>query len=256
MTAMASGNGVRFAAQPIAEGGTPTARWREWVRGIPALDLTDCPALIVVAPHPDDETLGFGATASLLKSRGVDVTVVSVTDGGGSVPGLSPRERRWLERDRRAELRAALTILGLGEPVGLGLPDGELTDREGELTALLADIVKASPTGTWCAASWRGDGHPDHEAVGRSAAAAVARTDATLLEFPVWMWHWAKPADEAVPWHRMSMAPRDLAATARKQRAASVFESQVKPYEVDVDVVLPPFVLQRLFAVGEAVIRR
>jgi LmbE family N-acetylglucosaminyl deacetylase len=255
MTATASGNGFRFAAEPIAGGGTPTSDWREWVRGIPALDLTDCPALIVVAPHPDDETLGFGATASLLRSRGVDVTVVSVSDGGGSVPGLSPLERRWLERDRRAELRAATTILGLGEPVGLGLPDGELTDREGELTGLLADVIKAAPAGTWCAATWRGDGHPDHEAVGRSAAAAVAGTDATLLEFPVWMWHWAKPGDEAVPWHRMSMAPTDRAATARKRRAAAVFESQLKPYEADMEVVLPPFVLRRLFAVGEAVIR-
>lgn len=251
----ASGNGARFAAKPIAGGGTPAAGWRDWVHGIPVLDLVDCPALIVVAPHPDDETLGFGATASLLQSRGVDVTVVSVSDGGGSVPGLSPLERRWLERDRRAELREATKILGLGEPVALGLPDGELGEREDDLTELLTDIVAAAPSGTWCAATWRGDGHPDHEAVGRSAAAAVAGTDATLLEFPVWMWHWATPADEAVPWDRMTMAPLDRAATAKKRRAAAAFTSQITPYEVGMDVVLPPFVLQRLFAVGEAVIR-
>lgn len=255
MTALAPGNGARFAAQPIAGGGTPTADWREWIHGIPPLELADCPALIVVAPHPDDETLGFGATASLMRSRGVDVTVVSVSDGGGSVPGLSPLERRWLERDRRAELCNATKILGLGDPVCLGLPDGELTAREAELTALLVDVVAGSPKGAWCAATWRGDGHPDHEAVGRSAAAAVAGTDAALLEFPVWMWHWAKPGDDAVPWHRMSMVPHDRAAMARKRRAAAVFESQLKPYEADMDVVLPPFVLQRLFAVGEAVIR-
>ena len=83
----------------------------------------------------------------------------------------------------------------------------------------------------------------------------MANTDAELLEFPVWMWHWAKPGDEAVPWHRMSTAPYDRAATARKRRAAAAFESQLVPYESGMDVVLPPFVLQRLFAVGEAVIR-
>ena len=255
MTSMVPGNGFRFAAQPISGGGTPAADWREWVAALPTLDLSDCPALVVVAPHPDDETLGFGATASLLRSRGVDVTVVSVTDGGGSVPGLSLMERRWLERDRRTELLSATTVLGLGEPIALGLPDGELADREAELTAMLTDIVAAQPPGTWCAATWRGDGHPDHEAVGRSAAAAVANTDAELLEFPVWMWHWAKPGDAAVPWHRMSTAPYDRAATARKRRAAAAFESQLVPYEAGMDVVLPPFVLQRLFAVGEAVIR-
>ncbi len=252
---MTSGNGARFAAQPISGGGTPTAEWRDWVGGIPALDLTDCPALIVVAPHPDDETLGFGATASLLRSRGVEVTVVSASDGGGAVPGLSPLERRWLERDRRAELRNATKILGLGEPVCLGLPDGELGDREPELSALLVDLVTAGPKALWCAATWRGDGHPDHEAVGRSAAAAVAGTDAVLLEYPVWMWHWARPDDDAVPWHRMSMAPHDRGASARKGQAAAVFQSQLLPYEAGVDVVLPPFVLQRLLAVGEAVIR-
>ncbi|GAB7068554.1 PIG-L family deacetylase [Mycobacterium hodleri] len=255
MTSTASGNGYRFAAEPIAGGGTPTAHWREWIRSLPTLDLSDCPALVVVAPHPDDETLGFGATASLLHSRGVDVTVVSVTDGGGSVPGLSAVERQWLERERRDELRSATAILGLPEPVALGLPDGDVAALEDELTARLVDVVAAGPAGTWCAATWRGDGHPDHEAVGRSAAAAVAQTGAVLLEFPVWMWHWAKPADEAVPWHRMSAAPRDEAAAARKQRAAAAYESQLAPYRAGADVVLPPFVLQRLFAVGEMVIR-
>jgi LmbE family N-acetylglucosaminyl deacetylase len=252
---MATGNGARFAAMPIARGGTSTTEWCEWGHAFPPLDLDDCPALSVVAPHPDDETLGFGATASLLRARGVDVTVVSVSDGGGSVPGLSPLERKWLERDRRVELRNATRILGLGEPVRLGLPDGGLTECEGELTLLLADLVASGPKGTWCAATWRGDGHPDHEAVGRSAATAVAGAGATLLEFPVWMWHWARPDDDAVPWDRMSMAPFDRGALDRKRQAAAVFQTQVEPFEGGVDAVLPPFVLQRLFAVGEAVIR-
>ena len=96
----------------------------------PELNLDDCPALVLVAPHPDDETLGFGATASTLRSRGIDVQVVSVTDGGGAFPELSRREREWLESDRRAELHRAIEILGLGAPIHLGLPDGELSDHE------------------------------------------------------------------------------------------------------------------------------
>ena len=34
---------------------------------------------------PDDETLGFGATAATLQSRGVDVQVVSVSDGAAHI---------------------------------------------------------------------------------------------------------------------------------------------------------------------------
>ena len=41
---------------------------------------------------------------------------------------------------------------------------------------------------------------------------------------------------------------------ARKRRAAAAFESQLEPYETGLAAVLPPFVLQRLFAVGEVVI--
>lgn len=248
-----SGNGWRFAARPIDEGGTTVAEWRAWGRKFPTLDLTDCPALIVVAPHPDDETLGFGATASALRRRGVDVTVVAVSDGGGEVPGLSRLERTWLERDRRAELRRATGILGIGEPICLGLPDGDLSAHEDELTGILAERLAAAPRGTWCATTWRGDGHPDHEAVGRSAAAAVDQAGARLMEFPLWMWHWAWPDDPDVPWDRMAMAPHDAASTARKRRATGAFETQFTPFEPGMDVVLPPFVLQRLFAVGEAV---
>jgi LmbE family N-acetylglucosaminyl deacetylase len=255
VTTAARGNGARFAAQPIEGGGTPAADWRSWAREFPVLDLAECPALIVVAPHPDDETLGFGATASTLRARGVDVRVVSVSDGGGAVPGLSPLERSWLERDRRKELHRATEMLGLGDPICLGLPDGELSASEGELTRLLTDLVGAGPAGTWVAATWRGDGHPDHEAVGRASATVVERTDATLLEFPVWMWHWARPDDADVPWHRMSTSPVDRAAMARKRRASTAFRSQYSPYEQGMAATLPPFVIQRLFAVGEVAFR-
>jgi hypothetical protein len=59
--------------------------------------------------------------------------------------------------------------------------------------------------GDLCLATWRGDGHPDHEAVGRAAARAARFVGATLWEFPVWAWHWARPGAIEVPWHR-SMA--------------------------------------------------
>jgi LmbE family N-acetylglucosaminyl deacetylase len=249
------GNGSRFAARPVAAGGTSTTEWLGWRREFPELNLDDCPGLVLVAPHPDDETLGFGAAAATLRARGVEVQVVSVSDGGGAFPELSRRERTWLESERRAELQRAAEILGLSAPVCLGLPDGELSDYETELTARLAGLLEAGPKGLWCAATWRGDGHPDHETVGRATAAAAERTGAALLEYPVWMWHWASPDDDAVPWQRMSMVPVDRAAMARKQRAAKVFRTQRTPREPGAEAVLPSFVVRRLLAVGEAVFR-
>ena len=117
MRAVSLGNAARFGARPVVSGGTSTATWLGWRPELPELDLDDCPGLVLVAPHPDDETLGFGATAATLRARGVDVQVISVSDGGGAYPGLSPLERTWLERDRRAELLRATKLLGLSEPM-------------------------------------------------------------------------------------------------------------------------------------------
>jgi LmbE family N-acetylglucosaminyl deacetylase len=245
-------NGARFAATPVASGGTAVSTWLGWQREFPELDLDDCPGLVLVGPHPDDETLGFGAAAAALRARGTPVQVVSATDGGGAYPGLSRMERIWLERDRRAELCRATAALGLGEPICLGLPDGELGAHEAYLVDAIGELLDG---GAWCAATWRGDGHPDHEAVGRAASVAAHQAGATPLEYPVWMWHWALPDDADVPWHRMFRIPPDRAAAARKRAAVKAFQSQLTAYGTDFDPVLPPFVIQRLLRLGEVVFR-
>jgi LmbE family N-acetylglucosaminyl deacetylase len=249
-----NGNGARFAAMPLAGGGTPVREW-SIPETLPALDLTECPGLIVAAPHPDDETLGLGAMAAQLAASGVDVQVVSVSDGGAAEPGAPASQRIRLESQRRDELFRATDVLGVRAPVSLGLPDGQMADHEDELTVLLAEILDAAATRVWCAATWRGDGHPDHEAVGRAAAAACARTGATLLEYPVWMWHWASPTDPAVPWDRAYSVPVPAWARDRKHLAAQCFRSQFEASAQAAAPVLPAFVLQRLLAVGELVFR-
>jgi LmbE family N-acetylglucosaminyl deacetylase len=244
-------NAARFAARPLTDGGTPTRMWLDVVRGLPRLDLTLCPEIVVVAAHPDDETLGLGATASTLAAIGVRVQMVSVTDGGASHPGLSLLQRYRHEQLRRAELHRALSVLGVPPPICLGLPDGEVADDEPRLTDLLTEILAARPAGTWCAATWRGDGHPDHEAVGRAADVAAGQTGALLVEYPLWMWHWASPDDPDVPWDRAHAVPLTRDAIERKQAAAHIFGSQVE----GADAVLPPFALARLLAVGEVLFR-
>ncbi len=139
--------------------------------------------------------------------------------------------------------------------MSLGLPDGQLADHEDRLAELLVEILEGAAPGTWCAATWRGDGHPDHEAVGRAAAEACAHTGVALVEYPVWMWHWASPADSAVPWDRAHWVPVSDRALARKRDAAQCFRSQFEPGAAGTAPVLPMFVLQRLLAVGEMVFR-
>ncbi|MEE2852183.1 MAG: PIG-L deacetylase family protein [Actinomycetota bacterium] len=257
MTTASAGNRTRFAAESLTHGGTPAPLWLAAFAEspLPTLDLTECLRLIVVAPHPDDETLGLGATIAQLTARGVSVRVVCVSDGGAARPGTSASERLRRQTIRRCELRRATNLLNAPPPLMLGLPDGELADHEDGITETLTEILDEAGPGTWCAATWRGDGHPDHEAVGLAASAACARTATTLLEYPVWMWHLAFPADEAVPWDRAYSVPAPSWASERKLRAAQCYRSQFERSGDGAAPRLPGCVLPRLRAVGEVVFR-
>ena len=142
--------------------------------------------------------------------------------------------------------------MGLDTPICLGLPDGELSDHEDRLADLISELIGAR---AWCAATWRGDGHPDHEAVGRAAAAATERVGTVLLEYPVWMWHWAWPGDDAVPWDRLHAMPLADNAVERKTAAAGYYRTQFEQAGANGLPVLPPFVLDRLLQVKEVVFR-
>ena len=90
-----------------------------------------------------------------------------------------------------------------------------LADAEAIVAARLVDLI-GDGDGTLVAAPWRHDGHPDHEAAGRAAAVAARRTDASLVEYPIWWWHWGAPDD--APWQTMrrldlARAPAPASAT-------------------------------------------
>src|SRR5215831_15255807 len=65
---------------------------------------------VVVAPHPDDETLGCGGTVVIKKQLGATVRVLMMTDGAASHPGLIDPEE--LAAIRAGETRAAVQVLG------------------------------------------------------------------------------------------------------------------------------------------------
>ncbi|MDG4663571.1 PIG-L family deacetylase [Mycobacterium sp. 236(2023)] len=247
-------NSSRMADNPLAGGGTPEHVWTAAGLRFPDIDLAKCPEIVVVGAHPDDETVGFGATAAQLAAAGVGVQIVSASDGGAAFPDASLLQRYSLEKVRRRELCEAAGVLGLPPPISLGLPDGDIAGHEQRLTDLLIEILVTRPAGTWCAATWRGDGHPDHEAVGRAAAVAAALTGAVLVEYPVWMWHWAQPGDAAVPWERAHAVPSTPEAIDLKLKAAKRFRSQFESRDGE-QPVLPDYFLPRLIAVGEVVFR-
>jgi hypothetical protein len=110
--------------------------------------------------------------------------------------------------------------------VRLGLPDGALDHHVDVVTTALVEAV-GDGRDTVLATTWSEDGHPDHEAVGRAACAAARRTDATLWEYAVWFWHWARPDDaRATALRALPLTDDDRAA---KQRAIATHASQIAP---------------------------
>lgn len=204
--------------------GTDEATWLGWpqLHGWPALALDPADPPLVVAPHPDDEILGVGGLLALVGAA----DVVAVTDGEASHPLSTVYTREKLAAIRRDETDAALFRLGL-DPVlvhRLSQPDGGIDE-----TALAEALEPLLWPGRWCFVTWRHDGHPDHEAAGRAAAAACARTGARLLEYPVWMWHWAGPDDERVPWNRARRISVAAPVREKKRAAMGEFRSQIEP---------------------------
>ncbi|MFC9434903.1 PIG-L deacetylase family protein [Nocardia sp. NPDC057030] len=240
-----------MVAEPLidlAARGTPERTWTRWRNRRPELSLTGWRRLIVVAPHPDDEVLSVGGLIALARAHGLPVTVVTVTDGEASHPGsptCSPAELATL---RVAESRRAAAELGVEPPIRLGIGDGKVAADEAAVTEALSRILtECGHAGAWCATTWRRDGHPDHEAVGRAAAAACAGTATRLLEFPVWMWHWATPEHPVVPGSRARTLTLPGPAIDAKLRAIAQFQSQILPMSEDPadQPILPPHVLDR-----------
>ncbi len=139
------------------------------------------PAVLAVAPHPDDESYPFGGLLALLARAGWRCFVLAATlgeagerhDGGSDVP---------LAAVRSGELREACRVLGAEPPILWSLPDGglaSLPSRGEELAALVAElgaevILSLGPDGAY--------GHQDHLAVHRWTREAAERSGAALLE--------------------------------------------------------------------------
>jgi len=231
--------------------GTPESVWlgSSRLQHLPAMQWGDPRRVVVVAPHPDDETLGVGGCLRLLARDGAAIEVVAVTDGEGSHPGSRSITAAELARVRTTEDETALRRLGLGsvDRQRLGFRDGRVSNSEDELVEQLSDLLDDD---CLCLATWRGDGHPDHEAVGRAACLAATRRGARFVEYPVWAWHWACPDDpdpDRFPWARARVQAIDEVGRQAKASAIHAFISQTEPVGPDPAdrPVLPKGVLRR-----------
>ncbi len=140
---------------------------------------------LIVAPHPDDETIGCAGLVLRLRRRGARVDIAIVTDGGASHRDSASFPRARLVATRASEARRAAMLLGV--PAArlhlLRHPDGGLDtlDRAArsrlarQLARFRADLV-AMPLPD--------DAHPDH----RDTAAACHRRHGWVRRIGYGVW--------------------------------------------------------------------
>jgi LmbE family N-acetylglucosaminyl deacetylase len=129
----------------------------------------------------------------------------------------------------------------------LGIPDGRVQDHINRLRNALDSHLDASGT---LLAPYEGDGHPDHEAVGKTSIELAAANGIPIARYPIWAWHHTRPSALAeLPWKRF---PLSLDAQRAKGRAIQCFESQLRPSHGT--PIVPPNVLPYFARAFEAFI--
>ncbi|OJF14711.1 PIG-L deacetylase family protein [Couchioplanes caeruleus] len=147
--------------------------------------------ILVVSPHPDDETVGCGGALRLHALAGAQVRVVFLTSGEAGGHGLDPAETR---RVREAEAQAAAAALGLAGIEFWRLPDGRLTATRSLVARLRELISDFQPEVIYVPHD--GEQHPDHRAAARLVHGATTRLNGAVEPFRVLMFEvWTPLAD-------------------------------------------------------------
>ena len=147
-------------------------------------------ALLLIIPHPDDETLGCGMALAAAADLGREIMLVLVTDGEGSHPNSRAFSSARLRSVRREELQIALAVLTGGRSViveRLALPDGRSDPaqvEEGRLSELERAARARGTSSIWT--TWREDPHCDHHTAALIAIELSRRLALPLWQFPVW----------------------------------------------------------------------
>ena len=144
--------------------------------------------VLVLVPHPDDDVIGCGGTASLHALQDDPVRIVVVYDGAAGDPD-GKYEAEDLVARRQAEARAGGLCLGLEDYEFWGYPEGHEPDdalfRAGA-ERIAALVREWKPDLVY--APWIGEQHLDHHILARIALAglALAGFEGRALGYEVW----------------------------------------------------------------------
>jgi len=131
--------------------------------------------LLCICAHPDDECFGFGGALALYASRGVETSVLCLTDGQAATNRGDASSNKELGKTRRAEFEASCKVLGVHNYQVLDYHDAQLEHEQFSNLAgvLVSHIRRLRPH---VIITFGGEGalnsHPDHTTISGAATAA------------------------------------------------------------------------------------
>ncbi|MGC1309085.1 MAG: PIG-L family deacetylase [Phormidesmis sp.] len=133
--------------------------------------FANCQRAVVVAPHPDDETLGCGGAIALLCQRSIPVYILVISDGAKSHPNSKRYPAAALRQLRERETYAAANQLGVlsASVTFLRWPDTAVPGANSPDFSIAVNQCKQylqarSPSLIFV--PWQKDRHCDHRATG------------------------------------------------------------------------------------------
>jgi len=128
---------------------------------------------LFVAPHMDDEAIGAGGAAELLRREDAEMSLVFTTDCAGTGP--DPDRNAEIAVERGAEAENAAARMGMEYHGHLRLPTGSLSRYEPACGARLAELIARWKPET-IFVPFPSDGHRDHQATSASLAIALKQS--------------------------------------------------------------------------------
>jgi len=117
--------------------------------------------VLVLSPHPDDESIGCAGTTMLYSENGTEVYLVVISDGEKLE---TAKDINNIVEIRRSETIRAANILGIKETIFLGFPDERLDEHKVNIREEIIKIIKdINPEILY--APFPLDPHPDHRVV-------------------------------------------------------------------------------------------
>ena len=173
--------------------------------------------ILVLSPHVDDETIGLGGTLFKHKKIGNTMSLVYMTDGGGSTTDTSRDE---LIATRKAEGEGVKKVYGFENLYFLDEIDGELDFNNVDLVEKIVNILETEKPNI-IYTPFLIDGHKDHVATTKALISALKIWDKDFEN--IYMYEINSPIK---PKLINSISPMDEKLYNQKGEVYNIFTSQ------------------------------